>query len=226
MMKRIVVAAVMLVSLNSGTILAVEALDLNKLQADIGRIEACKAKIAGLENSLNGLKIDSHANMWNFIGRSGNEKIIQKRGRIVREISALKNEINSLAAGLLKSRAAVYGNLAAGLSDEGFRQAMAYIDRLAVEDALKSGFMDPKDIESSDRSKERLEFLRYKRDIQDLKRKALETLVKELKAAKKAFQAANAAGQAEVYDKYLQELGDMQAKADKSRLSLDKFLKD
>jgi hypothetical protein len=225
MFKKMVLIAGLLVSLNIGTGLAAAPYDLIMLKADIGRIEANKAKIASLESSLNGLKIDSRSNMWNFIGRSGNEKTIQKRSRIVRDISFIKDENSGIAAELLKNREALQSGLAAGLSDETFRYVLDYLNSLAMADALATGFMDAKDISSSAMTKDRSEFLRYKRGLQDIRLRNMEILILEFKASRKACEEAKMTAMAESLDKYILELGNKLAEGLKSQETINSFLK-
>ena len=225
MIKRLVMAAVMLAILNIGTGLAAQAYDLNRLKSDIAAIEANKAKIILLETSLNGLKIDSRANMWNFLGRSGNEVAIQKRSRIVREISGISDINAGIISGLIKIRAALYTGLAAGLKDEAFRQVLNYCDALAASEALAFDFMASSEISSAGKSKDRAEFLRYKRDMQDIRLKDIETIIRQFKAVAAACQAAKFDDMAASRDKYIKELGDRLAVAQKSQDLMDTLLK-
>jgi hypothetical protein len=225
MFKKLIMTAAVLAMFNIGTSLAAEAYDLNKLKADISRIEAGKAKIASLESSLNGLKIDSRANIWNFVGRSGNEKIIQKRSLIVRELSTLRSENFKISRELLQNRDSMYAGFANGLKDEAFRYVLDYLDGLAVADALSLDFMDARDINPADKTRQHVEFLRYKRDMQDFRLKNIARLIRQLKSAVKACQAAKLDDQAQSRDKYIKELGDKQAEGEKSQDAIDKFLK-
>jgi hypothetical protein len=225
MIKKLLILAIVLAMLNFGTVLAASPYDLNKLKADMAVIDANKAKITILMSSLSGLKIDSAAGMWNFIGRNGNELIIQKRSRIVREISAMKDENSSLSAGLLKSREAMYEGLAAGLKDAAFWQVLDYLDGLAAAEALSFNFLDEKEISSSDKSKDRVEFLRYRRDMQDIRLKNMETLISQLRAALKAKQQAKPDDVTADRDKYIRELGDKQAEGLKSQTAINNFIK-
>ena len=107
MIKRLLAVSIMLVLLNSGTLLAGGRPDLAMLKENISKMEANKQKAAGLMNMLNGLKIDAGAGMWNFLGRNGNEKNIQKRNLILREISKINVENENISKLLLDSREAV-----------------------------------------------------------------------------------------------------------------------
>jgi hypothetical protein len=225
MIKKLFTIVIMLAMINIGTVLADAGYDLAGISAGIAKIESNKSRISSLENSLNGLKIDSRAVMWNFIGRTGNEKTIQKRSRILREIAAVKNENSGLASELLKSREAMYTGLKAGLADAAFCKAFEYLDGLAVAEALNLGFMTGPEIGSSSKSDEQLEFLRYKRDIQAQRLLGIETLVRQLKTARKAAEGAKLPDMARAYDKYLQELGNKQIEALGSQKALDNFLK-
>jgi hypothetical protein len=225
MLKRMVLIAVMIVSLNLGTGLAASAYDLDGLKAGISLIEANKAKIVSLENSLGGLKIDSRANMWNFIGRSSNEKIIQKRSLIVRTVSDLKNENSGLVSELLKSREAMYVGLADGLKDEVFRFVLGYLDSLAMADVLAYGFLDPKDVKLQAKSKERVEFLTYKLDMQDLRQRNIERLMKEFRLSRMAYEGLKLTAEALILDKYIRDLGNKQAEGKKSQEAINNFLK-
>jgi hypothetical protein len=225
MIKRLVLTAFMLALLNTGTGLAAEAYDLNKLKADAASIEANKSRIASLESSLNGLKIDSRVNMWNFLGRTGNEKIIQKRSLIVRELSALRSENSKISRELLENRDSMYAGLAKGLDDEAFRQVLDCLDGLAVANVLGMDFIAAGDINPADRTRQHLEFLRYKRDMQDFRLKDMARLIKQLKSAIKACQAAKLDDMAALRDKYIKELGEKLSEGKRSQEALDNFLK-
>lgn len=224
MYKQLILTVVMLALINTGTGFASEGYDLNLVKTGISRIEACKAKISSLENSLSGLKIDSRANMWNFIGRSGNEKIIQKRSRIVREISSVNEEIFSISSELIKSRAAMHAGLADGLKDEAFRQALVYLDGLALAEALVFNFMDPKAASSGEDIKDKPGFLRYRHEQQAKKLKDWETLAAQFKAAQKACEALNLAAEAAAYGLYIDKLGKKQDEGQKSQAAIINYL--
>jgi hypothetical protein len=226
MMKKILTGLIMLGLFNIGTVLAADTeYDLTKINTGISQIESNTAKIVTLENSLAGLKIDSRANMWNFIGRSGNEKNIQKRSRIIREISALKDENSGISSKMLKNREIMYASLEPGLKDPGFCSAFEYLNSLAVAEALKTSFMDGKEIYSSSKTKERAEFLRYKRDMQDIRLRNMETLVKQFESLKKAYSKANQVDKLRVLEMHIVELGNKQAEGQKSQDAINNFLK-
>lgn len=175
----------MLASLNIGTGLAAEPYDLDKLKTGMDRIDANTAKTTSLENSLNILKIYTRANMWNFIGRSGNEKTIEKRTRRVREISFIKDENSGIASKHIKNRDAMYTDLSAGLKAEAFRAVLEYLDGPGRCNCIKDRLMDAKDIGSSAMTKERLEFHRYKSSLQDLKPKNIGNSLSSSKPARR-----------------------------------------
>jgi hypothetical protein len=178
MIKRLLAISIMLVLLNSGTLLAGGKPDLAMLKENISKMEANKQKSAGLMNMLNGLKIDAGAGMWNFLGRNGNEKNIQKRNLILREISKINVENENISKLLLDSREAVIMEIGKNpASNSEYIAVLDYLDSLAVKEASGFEFLSGSDINSSDKSTEHMKFLRYKLDMQAQKLRKVETLI-------------------------------------------------
>lgn len=225
MKRKLITAVIMLGLINFGTHLAAADLDLAGLKSKISRVEDAKIKVAGLEKQLNGLKIDARNNMWNFIGRAGNEKTIQKRSRIQREISSLSESRAALIKELLGSRPALAGTLGKNAGDENFRYVLDYLDGLAAAEVLGVAVLGDAEINSAAKDPGRAEFLGYKAGLQAKVLTAAEGLISHLKAKKKAYQEANTGLDMAGIDRYIGQLGDMRDKLIKSQAAIAKALK-
>jgi hypothetical protein len=86
-------------------------------------------------------------------------------------------------------------------------------------------FMDARDVNPADTSKQHVEFIRYRHDMQDFRLKNMARLIKQLRTARKAFHEAKLDSEAADRDKYLEELGKKQVEGQKSQEAINNFLK-
>lgn len=224
-MKKTCLILIMLVSFNFGTLLAGQAPDLAALQADISRIESNNRKAAGLTNMLNSLKIDPNAGMWNFMGRNNNEKNIQKRSLILREISGINDETEKLSQALLNNRDELAAGMGNNLDDHAYMAVLDYIDGLAVKEASGMEFLSASGMNSSDKDPEYLKFLRYKLDTQAQKLAKVQTLIDSMTAKKKALHKPEQTDEIAIIDGYLGKLGDIRSRALDSQDNIRNILK-
>lgn len=222
MMKKIILAAA-LSALGAG-ILAADYGSLDDYKSRISIIESAKAQIIEKEKIVESLKVRSGpSSIWNFIGRSNQEQAIQKRSRIIREISGLKDEAAANTGALLMGREKLSGFMAANILDKDFMAVLDYMDSLKIVELTAYEFISdtgngrPGDAQA-------MEFLRYKAEAQALKIQAMDVCLKYLKVKLQAVLEAKP-DSAAVIEAQITALKESRDKAVKAQESLIKIIK-
>jgi hypothetical protein len=215
-MRKILIAMTMLALFNSGMVYAGQDAELEVIQKKISSIESNKRQMQDLDRVLNSLKIDTGVNSWNFFGRSGNEKMIQKRSLIIRQISGLNSENQKLSAELLNGRKEFSKKLPSGIRNPDYRTMLDYIDSLEVRDCLGFTYLTTQDIAACTGKPEKKEFLHYRLDIQARELKSIERLISRLKAKKNAYLEADRGIKTDLIDSDIESLGDISLMISKS----------
>ncbi|HDQ25477.1 MAG TPA: hypothetical protein ENN43_01865 [bacterium] len=211
---RIIWSAVFMVFV-LGTLLAMDAVDNEALTKAITQFNNISSRITANEIIMKSLKTDSRSSSWNFFSRNENERVIQRRAALVRETNRLYEDSAKLKSELLKMRAVIIRDASQSLKSGTDGQSLAFLDALAAEDALAYEFLDKASVDALKADLKR-DFVLNRLNTQEQQLRRLQTLIKELKASKKALAEADMAGFEADYGKYIGLLGEKVVDADKS----------
>jgi|ERR1035437_711640 hypothetical protein len=222
MMKKIILA--WLLTALSASILAVPYGNPDDYRSKISAIESARQKIAEKEKIIEKLKDrTSSNNIWNFIGRNSQEQSVQKRSRIITEISGLKDEIAGNTAILLKDRDKLAVELAGNVLNKDFMAILDFMDNLKTVELCGYEFItDPAVGQANDR--QTIDYLRYKSEIQALRIEALDIYLKYLKVKLKTVQGAKLASSEALIESQIVILMEYRAKGIKSQELLNEVL--
>ncbi len=189
------VCSIMLAVFNYGTAYAAmgfgKAKGLEQAAELVIEHRANVEKITAVERRLAGLKIDASAGIWNFIGRSSNERNIQARARLNRDINFLENRNTALVDKLLEAYPALLEYFKSGSREPALMDMLDYIEELSLKRLSEFRFLDRSEALELSKERSRLEFLRYKAETQALKISLMESLDRSLKARKVACEDAD-----------------------------------
>jgi hypothetical protein len=218
-----IILAVLAAAISAG-IPAADYGSLDDYRSKISALESARLRIIEKEKIVESLRSrPGSGSLWNFIGRSNQEQSVQKRSRIIMEISGLKDEAAADAGALLMAREKLVPLMPANVLDKDFMAVLDYMDSLKVSELCSYEFIAdagngrPADAQA-------LDFLRYKAETQALKVQAMDVCLKYLKVKLQAVQEAKLAPAIPVVESQIAALKESRAKAAKAQELLLKLL--
>ena len=200
----------------SAGILAAAFGSLSEYKSRISSIEAAKSAVVEKEKYLENLKTRQDSSLWNFIGRSSQEKSVQKRSETILEISALKDNIAAQTEALLKDREKLAQELKVNIIDKDFMEILDYMDSLMTDSLSGYEFIEDAAAGISG-DKQAMEYLRYKVEAQAIKLQAMDMYQKYLIIKLKAVQEAKLTDSQQVIEAQLNKLKESRARGEKSQ---------
>ncbi|MCE5299964.1 MAG: hypothetical protein LLG37_03695 [Spirochaetia bacterium] len=188
-------------------------IDTAVLQSKAAAIRENSKKIADKEAQLDSLKAHSAAaDIWNFIGRRNQELAVQKRSRLMHEISAMRAESAALKSEIVAARPQIIAMALQNPKDSSLEELVGYADRAAVELVLDYVYLDEAAIKAASK-----QFLERRHSVQSEKIMALEALLDSLKAEVRAYKDAGNTARIAGLESYIYTLGERLIAAKKSQ---------
>lgn len=174
--------------------------NLLKMAAEI------EVEINSKQKVLENLKSREIRSIWDVVSRNSRENSLQRRNRLVLEISAMQEKSTALKSQLSSSLTVLLESMDKCASDEVFGTVFASVVKIRVSEMLTHRALTEAEISSSGTDSGAVEFLRYRLDMQEKLLEDTYILIEALKASKTAFMKADRAVPAAVIETLTGEL--------------------